>query len=494
MQIINKLKKLISKIDTPLWLEIFFAIILILRIPSFFEPFYYGDEMIYLTLGQGIRQGIPLYLGLHDNKPPLLYLIAAIAGNVFWFKVLLAVFNLFSIYLFWKVVCSLNGSNKKFQKVSTIIFGILTTLPLFEGNIANAENFMMLPTMLAIIYILSKKQNLKNYFYTGLLFSMASLFKIVAAFDVLGIVFFIFATSQKREIILFIKKICLLGIGFILPILVSFVYFWFQGSFKEYLTAAFLQNIGYVSSWRPEDVSKPFLEKNLPLLIRSFIMFLGFGILLFRSKKLSKPFLFAFFWLLASLFAVTLSERPYPHYFLQAVAPISIFLGILVTYKNIEQGLTIIPLTIAFFVPFYFKFWYYPSGTYYMRFVKLATKQITKDEYLLSFSPNITENYKTAEFLRNSSNTTDQVFVWGNDSPAIYSLSRRLPPTKYVADYHFLDFSSPNETISMLNQKPPKFIVITTNSVEFPELREFVLKNYLLTGESNKNEIWMLKK
>src|SRR3989339_1860830 len=96
-------KKLISIIDTPLWLEILFAVLLILRIPSFFEPYYYGDEMIYLTLGEGIRQGTPLYSGLHDNKPPLLYLAAAISGSLVWFKVFLAVASLISIVLFAKI-------------------------------------------------------------------------------------------------------------------------------------------------------------------------------------------------------------------------------------------------------------------------------------------------------------------------------------------------------------------------------------------------------
>src|SRR3990167_7243647 len=95
-------QKLISVIDTPLWLEFFFVFLLILRIPSFFEPYYYGDEMIYLALGEGIRQGIPLYLGLHDNKPPLLYITAAIAGNLFVFKVILAFWNLITVYGFWK--------------------------------------------------------------------------------------------------------------------------------------------------------------------------------------------------------------------------------------------------------------------------------------------------------------------------------------------------------------------------------------------------------
>jgi MFS superfamily sulfate permease-like transporter len=74
--------------NLPNWLLGILALIFILRIPSFFEPYYYGDEMVYLTLGQGVRQGLTLYKDIHDNKPPLLYLTAAVAGNLFWFKVI----------------------------------------------------------------------------------------------------------------------------------------------------------------------------------------------------------------------------------------------------------------------------------------------------------------------------------------------------------------------------------------------------------------------
>ena len=78
--------KFIQKIHVPNWLVIILAVVIILRIPTFFEPYSYGDEMIYLTLGEGMSQGIPLYSGLHDNKPPLLYILAAISGRLFWFK------------------------------------------------------------------------------------------------------------------------------------------------------------------------------------------------------------------------------------------------------------------------------------------------------------------------------------------------------------------------------------------------------------------------
>ncbi len=483
--------KLISIIDTPLWLEIFFTVILILRIPSFFEPYYYGDEMIYLTLGEGIRQGIPLYLGLHDNKPPLLYLTAAISGNLFLFKVILAFWNIITVYGFWKLIKHLFPKQEKLQNISTVIFGLLTTLPLFEGNIANAEMFMIGPIIFAFWVLLSKKSSVKNLIISGILFSIGALYKIPAAFDILAIVVFWVIYLKKSTLKLIVKNTFYLSLGFIIPIVITFLWFYFSGSFKEYFVAAFLQNFGYVSSWQRSGVQLPFLVKNAPLLTRAGIMFLGFGLLWALKGKLSKQFIFISAWLLTSLFAVTLSERPYPHYFIQSIAPISMFLGMLFSLKNVEQSLTVVPLTIAFFVPFYYKFWYYPTLSYYQRFVEFTSNKISRDEYFDKFSPNLVMNYKIARFLRESSSPGDKIFVWSNDSPAIYALSRRLPPTKYVADYHFNDFSKSEETISALSQTLPKFIIITPNSYNFPELDRFVHENYYIISEIDSSQIWL---
>ena len=50
------MKKFIEKTHIPVWLAIVLGIVVLLRIPTFFEPFSYGDEMIYLTLGEGVRR------------------------------------------------------------------------------------------------------------------------------------------------------------------------------------------------------------------------------------------------------------------------------------------------------------------------------------------------------------------------------------------------------------------------------------------------------
>lgn len=486
-------KKLISIIDTPLWLEFFFVFLLLLRIPSFFEPYYYGDEMIYLAIGEGVRQGIPLYLGLHDNKPPLLYLTAAISGNLFVFKVILAFWNLITVYGFWKLVNYLFPKNTKLQNISTIIFGLFTTLPLFEGNIVNAELFMIAPIIFAFWILLSKQNNIKNLIISGMLFSLGALYKIPAAFDVLGIIAYwiIFTKLSIASIKEFIRKSFFLSLGFVIPIGITFIWFYFAGSLKEYFVAAFLQNFGYVSSWRPSTSDLTFLQKNGPLLIRAGIMLFGFFVLFLSKKKLTKEFVLISAWLLATLFAVTLSERPYPHYFVQSLAPISILVGMLLSLKNIEQSLTIIPLTIAFFVPFYYKFWYYPTISYYQRFIEFSTGQISKETYFNKFSPNINGVYGISDFLSKSSSKNDKVFVWGNDSAGIYALSRRLPPIKYVADYHIIDFSNKKSIIDMLSKSLPKFIIISNNSFPFPELNVFVSKNYYIISEVDSSQVWL---
>lgn len=222
------------------------------------------------------------------------------------------------------------------------------------------------------------------------------------------------------------------------------------------------------------------------------MVLIGLVILWFTRKKLSKGFIFATIWLLFSLFAVTLSERPYPHYLLQSVPAVSILIGILVASTKLEQVWTIIPLGLAVFVPVYFKFYYYDSVNYYSRFAQFATGQINKWEYFNSFDPTTQRNYEISQFLQETSTPQEKVFVWG-DSPTIYAASRRLPPIKFVATYHINDFSSQEETIQKLRENMPKFIVVLPNSAEFLALNELLGENYLPIKNIDGADIWYLK-
>jgi len=487
------LREIIDKVHVPNWLCVLFAAIVILRIPSFFEPFSYGDEMIYLTLGEALRQGMTLYRDVHDNKPPFLYILAAIAGNVFWFRVILAFWNLATIFVFWKLAQAILPKRERVQKVATIIFAILSTLPLFEGQVANAEIFMILPTMAALLILLTRKHDFRNLFVSGLLFSAATLFKVPAAFDVPVILTFwlINLKGGRKGLTIFIRNTAVIFAGFLSPILFSFLWYFLKGALPEYFIAAFLQNVGYLSSWRPEAVAQPFLAKNAPLLIRTGVVALGALILYLKRVRLSKTFILLSLWLLFSLFAATLSERPYPHYLIQSVPPLSFFLAILIADKTLEQVLVIIPLSLAFFVPFYYKFWYYSTTSYYGRFLEFSTGKISKEEYFAKFDGNVNRNYKIADVILRSTESKDKIFVWG-DSPPIYALTRRFPPLKYVATYHINDFYSKEETLKVLSFENPTLIVILPEAPEFKELSLFIRRNYMLIDEVDGAEIYYL--
>jgi 4-amino-4-deoxy-L-arabinose transferase-like glycosyltransferase len=479
----------IHKIHLPAWVVGILALVLILRIPSFFEPYYYGDEMIYLALGQGVRQGLILFKDIHDNKPPLLYLTAAIAGSLFWFKAILAFWNLLTIAFFYKLAAKIFENREKVQKVSTLIFAVLTTIPMFEGNIVNAELFMIGFTLIALYTLLSGTLSVKKIFFAGFLFGMGTLFKIPTAFDLPIIVAYWFITTDFKNWGSVIKNSFILVLGFIFPILFSFAWYFAVGALPEYIKAAFMQNVGYLSSFRPGDVQKPFYVRNAPLLIRAAIVLIGTVVLYLFRKKLSKNFLLFCIWTLFGLFAVTLSERPYPHYFIQVLAPVSFLFGMFFAEKSFEQSLVVIPLAISFFVPVYYKFYYYQTAGYYTRFINFAVGKMNKTEYFQSFAGTVNRNYKISDFISTSSLPSDRVFMWDPDSAIVYSLSRRLPPIKYVADYHVYDYSSQSEVVKQLTANPPKFIILTSGH-PYPTLYPLIGSKYVLISQIENANIY----
>lgn len=488
----DKLLNFLNKIHLPHWLLILLAVVLVLRIPSFFEPYSYGDEMIYLSLGEGIRQNQVLYKDLHDNKPPLLYITAAISGNLFWFKAILAFWSLITIVLFWKLSKAL-FKDKKITKISTIIFALLSTLPLLEGNIANAENFMIGTTIAAFLIIFTKKLNPKNLFFAGMFFSLSTLFKVPAAFEVPVIIVYwlVIGGLNKVNFKKVINKSKYLLLGFVFPISLTFVWYFLRGGFKEYVFAGFLQNIGYLSAFRPGDIEKSFFLRNLPLFIRAGVVLLATGITFVFRKKLSKQFILLTLWLVFSLFAVTLSERPYPHYLLQSVPAFSLLLALFLV-KTKKQIYTIFPIAFAIFVPFFYHFWHYSTTAYYSRFLKFLTRKTTAQQYFESFGDHIPRSYEIAGFINKTTIKKDKVLVWGPNNSIIYALSRRLPPIRFVAQYHINDFSSFDQVLEEIKINPPKLFVILPEYPVFGELIPFLSKNYVLIKTIDGAQIWSL--
>src|SRR3990167_8197475 len=147
--------KLIRKTDQWLTHElpllVILLMVLVLRWPNLFEPYWYGDEGIYLTLGNALRHGVKLYAQIVDHKTPLIYYLATI-GDQLWWRVFFMTWSLLTVTVFyhlaWKVT-----KNWLTSALSTISLVFLTCLPAFEGNIPNGELLVMGLVLIAALLL-----------------------------------------------------------------------------------------------------------------------------------------------------------------------------------------------------------------------------------------------------------------------------------------------------------------------------------------------------
>jgi 4-amino-4-deoxy-L-arabinose transferase-like glycosyltransferase len=438
---------------------ILFLIFLILRVPSLFEPYWYGDEGIYLVLGQAIRKGVVLYSHIHDNKPPTLYYLAAFAQTVFGFRLLLLFFMVPTIYFFHRL--SQFFLSEKGSKIATFIFLILTSIPLFEGNIANAEVFMLLPTIVGVLFLIKSKPKFQNLIFSGLLLGIAFTIKIpvVIEFIFLCLWLFIDNLDSFKKTFFKIKNIFIFGLAFLLPITFWAVYYYLQGAFIPFLNASLFQNFGYLSSWSTGTQTSSVSSGGV--ITRSLILLIFWALIFLLKNReiISKKFSFLLFWFSATIFGSLLSGRPYPHYLIQALPPLTLIIVECLDFKERKkQILSVCSLLLFTLIIFKFQFYFYPVFSYYSNFYSHIIGIKSTTDYRNYFGSQINDIYEISDFIKTNTNSTDKIFIWG-DQPYIYALSDRLPSSKYTVSYHIIDFNGYQSTMDKIEANLPKFIV-----------------------------------
>ncbi len=459
-----------------LWL-----LFLILRLPSLFEPYWYGDEGIYLTLGQGIRKGLVLYQQIHDNKPPSLYYLAAIAKTVFGFRFILLFVMALTVSVFY--LFSKKFLSEKLSKISLVLFVILTSIPLIEGNIANAEIFMLLPTILGFYFFLNSKKNI-HYLISGILLGLAFTIKIPVFIEAFFLIFYlliIHLSDLRKSLFHYFIRPFLLGIGFLIPMFIYSIYFYFLNVFSPFLQSALLQNFSYISSWNTGNQvssvsSGGIIQRFIILLVSIFII----SLLYFKKVIKKDQFLFIG-WFFVCLFGILLSTRPYPHYLIQIIPPFCLIIINFFIKKNyLFKVISFLSLFFLFFIIKKYNFYFYPNLSYYQNFYSHLTDFKTSSEYLTYFGSNVLATHQISDYITQNTSANDYLFIWG-DEPYIYALSDRLPSGRYTVAYHIVDFNGYQETIESLKINFPKFIIYSSmNNRSFSQLDDILNRYYFL--------------
>ncbi|MFA6814231.1 MAG: hypothetical protein WCR60_01645 [Patescibacteria group bacterium] len=525
-------KKTLKKIDhffdqqTALLLSLF--LLVILRIPNFFEPYWYGDESIYLAVGNALNQGGKLYTTIIDHKTPLIYHFARVP-NQFYFRLLNLVWMILTTIFFYLF------AKKLFKKeipsfIATIIMVLLTTLPWLEGNIPNGELFVLGFIILgAFLFTHTKiwqnffakkitwpKKKMKEsllLFSSGFLFSLGILTKVPALLDLVPF-FSIFALLLLLDVVQINKKfkdwkstfnqllwrfLCF-SLGIAVPILFSIIYYQSIGSGQDYLDYGLLYNLRYSQSWSL-DFNSAFMNFSFSLLGKTLYFFSFLVLIALNTKELDKRFQFLSIWFVATLYSTLLSNRPYPHYFIQMVPALALLLvemgsrlgkkakDVKKHYKSIITGLALISLTIFIMLSLNFK--PYSTIKYYAQFWRMASGQISKKEYDYSFNNLITDNQKIAQFIDELG--LEKIFIWG-DNAMLYAQTKTVPTSRFTVAFHIKDFADYERTLAQIKDEEPKLIVVMKKDQEtFPELNIFLKEKYLINSQFDHMNLFLKK-
>jgi 4-amino-4-deoxy-L-arabinose transferase-like glycosyltransferase len=414
--------------------------------------------------------------------------------------------------------------------IATLIMVLLTSLPWLEGNVPNGELFVFGFVIIGAFLFsqtkiwqnfFSKKQNWPKKKKTesllllgsGVLFSLGILTKVPALLDLVPFlsIFGLLLLSDalkvnnkfkdwKKTFDQLLWRLLYFSIGIALPILLSIIYYQAIGSGRDYLDYGLLYNLRYSQSWNP-NFNSPFMTFSFSLMGKT-LYFLSFVILIaLNHKELNKRFQFLSIWFAATLYSTLLSNRPYPHYFIQMVPPFALLLveigsyfqkklkDVKKHYKSIVTGLALISLTV--FVMLTLSFKPYSMSKYYSQFWQMVSGQISKADYDYSFNNLMKDNQQLATLIDELA--LEKIFIWG-DNAMLYAQTKTVPTSRFTVAFHIKDFADYDRTLSQIKEEEPKLIVVMKNDQNsFPKLNTYLKENYLINSQFNHVNLFLKK-
>jgi hypothetical protein len=449
------------------WFLIIIAFFFVLlRIPSLIEPHWYGDEGIYQVVGREIASGKILYKDIWDNKPPLLYIIYAVFyGNLFSVKLASLFAGLLSLFAFYALSGKIFAKNSS-RYIATLLYGFLFATPLLEGNIANAENFMLLPVILAGYFVLNFSENKKNKYliFSGVLLSIAFITKVVAIFDFIAFVVFLdfvfwdsLKEERKKTIVNFIFSKLLFLISFLSLFFIVCFYFFWNGAISDFVSGVLSQNLSYVNS------QNMFIFPMGILLLKSILLLFVLFFLTVKRKKISKSDLFIYLWIAFSVYSAFFSQRPYIHYLLVMLPAFCLLLGRIIEIN--KRRIFHICLFLVLILVSYFYFTVYKKPfSYYVNYIEFITNHKSIVSYERFFDELTPRDYEIASFINTNVGKNESVFLW-SDNAQIYALARKEPLGKYIVAYHITFYENAAlETKIAIEKNKPRYIIQTTSA------------------------------
>ena len=423
------------------------ALVLFLRLPALPQSVIDWDESMYLLMARSMLQGHAPYTVIWDNKPPGLYVLFALAQIVFGqtvlaMRLLAVVVVTATTFLLWLYGRSVLGS-RAIGALAALFYAVFSTQ---NGGMASNAEIMFAPFTVAAFLLLGWRTGVPaailpgrrlSFLALGLLLGIAIQIKSVAGMELLAVLALLGLTpllSQRAgrplQLAETVLAAGLITLGALLPLLVVAGFFALSGRFADYVYANFTA-VSIYQRVAPPLTLPPMARallgqvRNAPLLWIAALAALPLAWTIRRRHPQTALGLLALgVWLAFTLAATLLSRRFFPHYFLQALPPLSLLAAaVIVQAVRLDSALPrarqvlLIGLIVAIGLA-------QPAAGPLRQSLEEALA-------LLRRTPRVELLVYTAGYLRERMAPDDYLFVAEGD-PILYYLTEARIPTRYV--------------------------------------------------------------
>jgi 4-amino-4-deoxy-L-arabinose transferase-like glycosyltransferase len=479
------------------------VLLLVLRLPSLFEPHWYTDEAGYANVAFQMAHGKILFLTTWNNKPPLLFWLYQLGFGISG----VSEFGIHLLSTFTEAV-ALGGTwvlarqylSPRRVWVAMLLASFFLAVPVFNGDLALPENFLIGATpwaMVAVLAALRSEGRSRAVLWAalaGVIFATAILIQQTAFADLAAAGLVMLVTSPRGWRLALTTS---LAAGVVTAAVLT-----------PFVVAAGLHNVlfflvtGY-SSYTSTSLHPSFVS----LLSRA-----AAGLLLvvgaYVARKWSAEKLLPWVWLAAVLLAYGIPNRDYLHFLLPAVPAAALLLARMrmPQWRSWKSWLALAWLPLAGSIALSAFIWVSLvaaglsggslftvklAGEYYPAFVGKLTGALTMSEYVSVYSQTAVPEYQAVEWIRRNHLTGSTAVVWSPDSWA-YLLAGLRPILPEPTIYENNLLLGAKALVARVANERPAVVLITSNSyTEYGPILPVLEKDYVEVQASASGELWI---
>lgn len=319
------------------------------------------DEGSFAYISHWLLRGKDLYTDMLDSKLPGLYAWYAFSTSVFGYNATgihigLFISNILAGIFFYLLLNEI--FNRYVASISTAFFLLLIIAPNVNGFAAHATQ-LLLPFLLSGCWLFWKgiKENRLLYFFlSGLMIGASFTFKQQSA--VFGILLALLwwplrlAWNKNEHSRIPLLEWLMLGVGGLLPLLATLLYFQLTGRLDEFIfwtyeqpmrLSASMKDPWYVMLWNGIN------RVNQKFEMIYIIAAIGFLSIFFTSFRSDRKW-FALLFVICSVLSVAIGVGYYSHYFVVAMPGIALCIGLTIYFlsEKIKKTRWNIGLAVAF--------------------------------------------------------------------------------------------------------------------------------------------------